>query len=147
MDQTLSSLITELFAAIQLLSGYAPPTVAPEVHRVSHAYIQTEICRSACQIKAYYDPATGVYLDEQLDIRNDPLARSILLHELVHHVQAVSGRFDSTSDPCTRQNRAEAEAYSIQNQYLMSIHDGHRVAMTGWASRCSADEVPTPGRR
>jgi hypothetical protein len=147
VDQTLSSLVTELFAAIQLLSGYAPPTVAPEVQFVSRSYIQAEICKGPCQIRAYYDPTTGVYLDDQLDVWKDPLARSILLHELVHHVQAVSGRFDSMSDPCTRQNRAEVEAYSIQNEYLMSIHDGHRVSMTGWSARCRDSEVPTPGRR
>lgn len=142
----LSSLVTELFAAIHFLAGYAPPTVPPEIHRVSHSYIEAEFCRGPCQIKAYYDPTTGVYLDDRLDVRNDPLARSILLHELVHHVQAVSGRFDLMSDACTRNNRAEAEAYLIQNQYLMSIHDGHRVAMTGWAARCRDAEVPTPGR-
>jgi hypothetical protein len=140
----LPSLVSELFAAIQLLAGYAPPTIPPEIHQVSRAYMQEEICHSPCQIKAYYDPTRGVYIDRTLDLAGDPFARSILLHELVHHSQAVSGRFDSTSDACTRQNRAEAEAYDIQNRFLMMIQDGHRVSMTGWAMRCANAEVPTP---
>jgi hypothetical protein len=40
---SLSSLIAELFAAIQLLSGYAPPTVLPAVHRVPQTAIQEQL--------------------------------------------------------------------------------------------------------
>jgi hypothetical protein len=146
-DAALAVLVADLFLAIQGLSGYAPPTVKPEVHRVSHATIEREICRGPCQIRAYYDPTRGVYIDETLDVQKDAFARSILLHELVHHVQSVSGRFDMTHVDCTRQNRAEAEAYFIKNRYLMSINAPHRVAMTGWASRCNESEPPTPGSR
>jgi hypothetical protein len=145
MDSTvLSALVVELFAAIKLLGGYQPPTLPPQVHQVSQAFIEQEFCRKPCKIRAIYDPTRGVYIDESLDIGNDVFARSILLHELVHHVQAVSGRFDMSSVDCARQNRAEAEAYYLQNRYLMSLHHGSRVSMTGWASRCSDSEVPTP---
>lgn len=141
---TLAALVADLFLAIQGISGYAPPTVQPELHQVSHATIESEICHGPCQIRAYYDPTRGVYIDETLDVQNDLFARSILLHELVHHVQSVSGRFDMTHVDCARQNRAEAEAYFIQNRYLMSINAPNRVAMTGWAVRCAENEPPTP---
>ncbi len=145
-DAALAALVANLFLAIQDISGYAPPTVPPQILRVSHAVIERDICNGPCQIRAYYDPTRGVFLEDTLDVHNDTLAQSILLHELVHHVQSVSGRFDMTGVDCARQNRAEAEAYLIQNRYLMSIHSPHRVAMTGWASRCGATEPPTPGR-
>jgi len=142
----LAPVIAELFVAIKLLAGYPPPTVPPEIHRVPQSVIQEEYCGGRCAIRALYDPARGVFIDETLDVVNDPFARSILLHELVHHVQAVSGRFDSMSSPCLRYNKAEAEAYLIQNHYLMSINDAHRVAMSGWAMRCSDAEVPASGK-
>lgn len=144
MDLALSSLVADLFAAIQLLSGYPPPTVPPQVHRVPQAEIGRQFCNSPCQIKAVYDPTQGVFIDERLDIHNNVFARSILLHELVHHVQSVSGRFDLGDSECVRRNTAEQEAYYIQNRYLLEMNDGHRVSMTGWAARCDDREVPTP---
>lgn len=144
MDPALSALVADLFAAIQLLSGYAPPTVPPQVHRVPQAQISEQFCHGPCEIKAVYDPTLGVFIDDRLDVRGNVFARSILLHELVHHVQSVSGRFDMGGSECARRNTAEQEAYFIQNRYLMQMNDGHRVAMTGWAARCNDREVPTP---
>jgi len=140
----LSSLIAELFATIHLLAGYAPPTVAPEVHQVPQAEIGERFCHAPCAIRAIYDPALGVYLDEKLDVVNNIFDRSILLHELVHHVQAIRGRFDVGSSDCMRRNANEREAYSLQNRYLMEMNDARRVSMNGWAARCSEAEVPTP---
>lgn len=146
-DASLTSLVADLFATIQLLSGYAPPTVPPEIHQVSHSVIQQRFCNGPCQIKAYYDPTHGVYIDETLDVVNDDLSRSILFHELVHHAQAVSGRFDLMSSDCVRHNTVEAEAYALQNRYLIHINAASRVSMNGWAARCAESEVPTPKRR
>jgi hypothetical protein len=143
---SLSSLVAELFAAIHLLAGYAPPTVPPEVHRVPQAVIQEHFCHRACRVRAAYDATLGVFIDENLDVANNTFDRSILLHELVHHAQAVSGRFDMGSSDCKRRNSAEQEAYFIQNRYLIEMNTGSRVSMTGWAARCDDGEVPTPGR-
>lgn len=140
----MSSLIAELFAAIHLLAGYAPPIVAPEVHRVPQAEIQERFCHAPCAIRAIYDPTLGIYLDEKLDVANNTFDRSILLHELVHHVQAVSGRFELGASNCMRRNAAEREAYALQNRYLMDMNDARRVSMNGWVARCSEGEVPTP---
>jgi len=148
MDPSLSSLVAELYAAIHLLAGYAPPTVPPDVYRVPQSQIREQFCRGEpCQIKAIYDSTLGVYIDETLDVHGNVFARSILLHELVHHVQATSGKFDLGNSKCVRRNVAEQEAYYIQNRYLMEMNDGHRVSMTGWASRCDDAEVPTPAKR
>jgi hypothetical protein len=142
----MSSLIAELFATIHLLAGYPPPTVLPQVHQVAQWEIQERFCQGACAIRAIYDPTFGVFIDEKLDVVNDTFDRSILLHELVHHAQAVSGRFDMGSSDCVRRNVAEQEAYFVQNRYLMEMNDARRVSMTGWAARCREAEVPTPQR-
>ena len=132
----LAALLTELFVAIHDIGGYPVPETYPEVHQVEAVELQQRFC--------FYAPNEGVFIDASLDMEHDVHARSILLHELVHHVQSVSGRFDSMRNACLRSNRAEAEAYRIQNRYLVSIHSTHRVAMTGWGARCRRNEVPTP---
>ena len=140
----LAALLAELFLSIHDIGGYPVPAVFPDVHQVSHAELQQRFCKGPCGVKAFYAPDEGVFIDEDLDISHDVHARSILLHELVHHVQAVSGRFDAMTNACVRSNHAEAEAYRVQNLYLVSIQSTHRVAMTGWAARCRRTEVPTP---
>ena len=138
------ALLTELFLAIHDLGGYPVPEDYPEVHQVAPAELQQRFCKGPCGVKAFYAPNEGVFIDDSLDMEHDVHARSILLHELVHHVQSVSGRFDAMRNACVRNNSAEAEAYRIQNLYLVSIHSTHRVAMTGWSKRCRRNEVPTP---
>jgi hypothetical protein len=140
----LAALLAELFLSIHDIGGYPVPEVYPQVHQVSRAELQERFCKGPCGVKAFYTPQEGVFIDEALDMTHDVHARSILLHELVHHVQAVSGRFDAMTNACVRSNRAEVEAYRVQNRYLVSIHSNHRVAMTGWAARCRRNEVPTP---
>ncbi len=88
-----------------------------------------------------------LFIDENLDVENNIFDRSILLHELIHHAQAVSGRFDTLSSDCMRRNWAEKEAYFIQNRYLMEMNSASRVSMRGWAARCDDAEVPTPTRQ
>ena len=140
----LAALLTELFISIHDIGGYPVPETYPEVRQVSQAELQRRFCNGPCGVKAFYAPEEGVFIDESFDLSRNVHARSVLLHELVHHMQAKSGRFDAMTNACVRSNRAEAEAYRVQNLYLISIHSTHRVAMTGWAARCRRNEVPTP---
>ncbi len=140
----LAALLSELFLSIHRIGGYPVPEEHPLVHQISRSELQERFCSKPCRVKAVYVRSEGVFIDAELDVQHDVHARSILLHELVHHVQAESGRFDAMSDLCERYNRAEADAYRLQNQYLESINSLHRVAMTGWAVRCRRNEVPTP---
>jgi hypothetical protein len=77
-----------------------------------------------------------VYIDEAFDLAGSEYARSVLLHELVHHVQRVSGRFQAIPSACDRWYAAEREAYRIQNTYLQDRHDAHRVNVNAWQARC-----------
>jgi hypothetical protein len=136
----LNSLLVELFAAIKLVSGYPAPATLPEVNALPAAEIQKRLCEGRlCQIKAFYHPEWGVIVDETLDFRNDPFDRSILLHELVHHLQKTTGRFDSMVNFCNRRTAQELEAYEIQNRYLDGIHSPRRALVAGWAGKCDPD--------
>lgn len=134
---SLTSLLVELFTAIRLLSGYPSPDVLPQIHRVSVAEMQQKICGGrACSVRAFYHPEWGVYVDEALDIQNNAFDRSILVHELVHHLQNTTGRFESMSNFCIRRNAEELEAYGIQNSYLADQGAARRALATGWSGKC-----------
>jgi len=101
----------------------------PDVHRVSHAQLEAMACHSSCRVRAFYVPHLGVFLDDDLDVENDEFAKSVLLHELVHHVQASLGKYDNDI-PCRARQRSEMEAYSIQNDYLMAVGSATQIVLS-----------------
>lgn len=143
MDQSsLMSLMVELFTAIRLVSGYPSPDVLPQIQRVSAVEIQQKICGGrACIVKAFYHPEWGVYVDEALDVQNNVFDRSILLHELVHHLQKTTGKFDAVSNFCVRRNVQEMEAYGIQNRYLADQGASRRALVMGWSGKCLEEDT------
>ena len=132
--------MTELLAAIHLLSGYPVVSIQPEIHRLPQAVIAEKVCHKPCGVRAYYRPDWGILLDDSLDLESNAFDRSILLHELVHHVQAVRGRFETMPSTCDRWNAAEREAYALQNQFLAKVHSAKHVAMSGWVARCDESD-------
>jgi hypothetical protein len=142
LDQSaLVSLLVELFAAIRLVSGYPSPDRLPEVHALSQTEIQHRLCGGrACRVKAYYHPESGVVVDESLDFQNDAFDRSILLHELVHHLQKTTGKYEVVTSFCSRRISEELEAYEIQNRYLAEIHSPRRALVMGWNGKCADDD-------
>jgi Domain of unknown function (DUF6647) len=142
----LASLIVELFTAISFVSAYPAPAVLPEVHPVPQSEIQRRLCDSRpCRIKAFYHPDWGIFIDDTLDIHNDPFDRSILLHELVHHLQKTTGKFEVLASFCSQRISEELEAYEIQNRYLSTVHSSRRALVLGWTGRCTdAEQAFTP---
>ncbi len=133
----LQSLLLELFAAIQLVSTYPQPAHVPQVHVLSRAAMQAKICSRPCPVRAFYHSEWGVHIDESLDVFNDAFDRSILLHELVHHLQRVSGKFETAPGDCYRRHAEELEAYEIQNRYLARQGSTRRALTIGVAHMCA----------
>ena len=143
MDHSaLMSLMVELFAAIRLVSAYPSPDAFPEVLALPQTEIQQRLCGGrACRVKAYYHPELGVIVDETLDFEHDAFDRSILLHELVHHLQKTTGKFEPVVSFCSRRISEEMEAYEIQNRYLAQIHATRRALVMGWMGKCADDDA------
>ena len=133
---SLASLALQLLASIQSLSGYTTTTNLPEIHQIPLAEIQQRFCQGKCSAQAFYKPEEGVFIDQAFDLANDEFARSVLLHELVHHLQRVGGTFQKIPSECDRWYAAEREAYAIQNRYLQVMHDPHRINVNAWRARC-----------
>ncbi|HEV8260088.1 MAG TPA: DUF6647 family protein [Burkholderiales bacterium] len=139
---SLTSLMVELFTAIRLVSGYPSPDVLPQIQRVSVVEMQRRICGGrSCGVKAFYHPEWGVYVDEALDIQNNAFDRSIVLHELVHHLQKTTGKFDAVPNFCNRRNAQELEAYEIQNRYLADQGVSRRALVMGWSGKCKDEDA------
>lgn len=141
----LSSLLAELFSAIQLLSAYPAPSEMPVVRFVSPQVIQERFCNGPCRVRAAYHVDEGVYIDERLDVVHNAFDRSILVHELVHHAQFRSGLFDANLPECERVSRDEREAYEIQNRYLASVREMRRLPLPRVSFGC--DQALPSGSR
>jgi hypothetical protein len=137
---SLAALAIQLLASIHSLSGYPPSKAIPEIHQAPLAEIQQRFCKGTCSAQAFYRPGEGIYIDETFDLQNDRFAQSVLVHELVHHLQRVSGTFQKMPSACDRWYAAERQAYEIQNRFLEEMHDPHRVNVKAWRANCD-DEV------
>jgi hypothetical protein len=131
--QELINLVSELFAAISSLSTYPEPYHLPPVQLRPVTELQQMVCKGPCQVRGFYLPRKGVFLNDALDVEHDVIARSVLLHELVHHLQEISGRYSSMTNQCDRWWVREREAYDIQNAYLRA---------NGSAVRFQLDSLP-----
>jgi hypothetical protein len=135
---SIEQLVKNLSLAIFQLSRHKIPKQSPNVYRVPHAELENYVCGTNCAIKAWYKPGEGIFLDESLQPETNVFHRSILLHELVHYFQDVSGYYGN-SDACSRWFHRELDAYEVQNKYLGTIGHPSRVAYAG--NNCHAMNV------
>ena len=113
----LGQLAAKLLAAVASLTDYSVPADPPAVALVPHAQLERMACGEPCRVYGWFPPGETIYLDQRLDLRHDPGAQSILLHELVHYVQQKSGTFPAGGD-CKTWLAREWEAYDVQLRWL-----------------------------
>ena len=119
MEEATIDAITILLSWAVQLSGYPPPNVPPLVEFKPHSFFVANACGGQeCNAVGWYNDERIVYIDERLRYEDTMFARSLMVHELVHYLQHLSGRFDSTS--CEDSVRREREAYAIQREYVQS---------------------------
>lgn len=103
-----------LISLLPLLPG--SDVVPPRAVAVEPAVLQDWACGRPCGVRAWYSPTGTVVVDNRLDLSNDLRARSILVHELVHHVQRM--REGVRARNCEDWQKREADAYRIQATWL-----------------------------
>jgi hypothetical protein len=127
---SIDQVVKQLGLAIDRLSNHKTPKEPPHVFRVPHAELEAIVCGANCAIKAWYRPGEGIFLDESLKPETNMFDRSILLHEMVHYFQDMSGYYGRV-EGCDRWFHRELNAYEIQNRYLGTIGHPSRVAYAG----------------
>ena len=133
----MDELIAQLLALAVAWSGYTAPATAPVVHIVPAAQIP---CPCAgfyayrTRFHGYSQPETTgeVLLRDDVDLRGS-YGRSILLHELVHSLQAQRGAAEFGTPQWYQRER---EAYWIQHRYLradrLAAHKERRLPPTDY---------------
>jgi hypothetical protein len=137
---TEAELLPALVSALDQLSKYRRPVALPEIIRVPHARIEELVCKAKCAALAVYRPGEGIYLDDSLKPETDLFARSVLLHELVHYVQDMSGAH-ADMKPCMRWYHREQEAYAVQKIFLGMSGSPTRVGYSAHQSPCEDESA------
>ena len=109
--------VERLLATATVLGGYPPAAPLPMVTVMAQNELSDRVCAGACAVKGAFIAGKGVLIITELQIETDPRDRSVLLHELVHYLQELNGRYASES-ACDRFRDRELEAYRLQDEYL-----------------------------
>ena len=121
-----AKLIASLLTAIAGYTGYAIPAAAPEIVMTPQVELAEHVCGRPCGVLAFTTPDGRILIDDSLHIGTDPVATSILVHELTHFMQlhALDPRLVSEGArlrlplDCEDWNVREREAYQVQLQWL-----------------------------
>ncbi len=116
--------MNELYAVLLswavTLSGYPMPDHPAKVTAVSHAYLVDHACNGReCKVMGWFPPGHIIYVDDRLRPGDNMLAASIVVHEMVHHLQHEAGRIDPAKWSCENAIALEREAYGVQREFLL----------------------------
>ena len=153
--QVIGERMSELYAVLLswavTLSGYPAPAQPPLVVAKPHAFFVEHACNNReCRVLGWYDGGTNVYIDDRLDPQTQLLASSIVVHEMVHYLQAVargdagpkSGAF-TVMPSCRQLIHWEHEAYGVQREYIMRQGTYLPVGMSMLRTGCdNSDAAP-----
>ncbi len=116
-----AKLIAVLLSWTVNLSSYPHPGEAPELLYKPHQFFVEIACggHEKCDAVAWYNDNGIIFLDDRLLGNTDAYTRSVVVHELVHYLQDISGEYDEID--CNLYAKREREAYSVQRQYLNKI--------------------------
>lgn len=103
------------------LSQYDHPHTLPDIEYKDRSFFVETVCRDndKCPVAAWYNHQGTIYLDDRLQGQQDPETRSLIVHEMTHYLQDLSGKYNNES--CDDHVYREREAYSIQRTYLKRI--------------------------
>jgi len=134
-----------------MLSGYQYPEVMPQIVYVDHTRVVEVMCggvdtkRNPCIVRAYYKDKNDarIYLNTKYwEINGEwsPHQRSIILHEMVHYLQDLSGKYDGHTTwnydkLCAARKERQMEAYQTQDKYLFEVY-GHKRLMPRHYDNC-----------
>ncbi|HEY6436209.1 MAG TPA: hypothetical protein VIY47_06440 [Ignavibacteriaceae bacterium] len=106
-----------LFSWAVTLSGY-PRIEPPIVEFKPKSFFVKEACKGNenCKVVGWFSGDNVVYVWEKLDIDGSQIAASIVVHEYVHYLQDLNGKYTKT---CENIVELEREAYGVQKEYLL----------------------------
>ena len=134
-------LIAHLLSWAVFYTDYPMPDQLPVIDYVTHEYIvNTSLCngidtvRDPCTARAFYDDGnTGhLVIDEKFKDNVDGYSKSIIVHEMVHYLQDLTGDWKDIADwdepiRCQERSFRQREAYMVQDKYNLDVHGKRRL--------------------
>ncbi|HIF50773.1 MAG TPA: hypothetical protein EYQ42_04465 [Thiotrichaceae bacterium] len=116
-----ANLLTILLSWTVYLSSYPHPGEIPELYYKPHRFFVDNACagNEKCRAAAWYNDQGVIFMDERIKDNTDAVTRSVVVHELVHYLQDLSGEYKDVD--CDLYAKREREAYAIQRQYINKI--------------------------
>lgn len=124
------------------LTGYDYPAEMPIIAYADNDHFIEVLCdgedtkMNPCDARAYYDDERDamIVLNTkyfQINGEWDAFTRGIILHEMVHYLQDMSGRWDGYQDwedskLCKERQFRQKEAYEAQDEYMARVYNLHR---------------------
>lgn len=138
-----ASLLAVLLSWAAQLSGYPYPHTVPSLQYRSHEFFVKQACGGSepCRVAAWYDDKKIIYLDDRITNLRDPMVRSLLVHEMVHYLQDLSGKYKSAD--CHTRVLREQQAYAAQRLYLNQVAG---VFASLWPVYPSCSNMPGPAK-
>jgi len=124
VEATIQAIVSGLLLYINAVMAVPDSNLAqPQVKFLSQSQMEAKACESrSCKVEGWFAHADQtIYLHDQLDVRRDLHARSILLHELVHYVQHKQNGIKKANE-CLSWKARETQAYRIQYKWLYENH-------------------------
>ena len=136
-------LLAVLLSWAAQFSGYPYPQTIPALQFRDHAFFVQQACGGSehCRVAAWYNDRGIIYLDKRIKDLQTPMVRSLLVHEMVHYLQDLSGEYKN-GDCRTRMVREE-QAYAAQRLYLNQV-EGIFAAVYPVYPSCT--DKPGPGK-
>ncbi|NNJ75434.1 MAG: hypothetical protein HKP56_09760 [Anderseniella sp.] len=114
---SIARIVAELITVIGMSMNSPAMVVSdPVIRQLDPADLQRRVCGKPCRVLAWYGPDGVIYIDNRVDPQRNIVAKGILLHELVHHVQREARGGNSRN--CVEWLQRERQAYRIQAQWL-----------------------------
>ena len=149
--------MNELYATLLswavTLSGYPAPERPPEVIPQPHSFFVEKACNGReCKVMGWYAGGTAIYIDDRHDPEKDLLASSIVVHEMVHYLQAVArgdnlpknGAAFGSMPTCQQFVRWEYEAYGAQREYILRYGTYLPVGLSMVHAHCETTDPEAP---
>jgi hypothetical protein len=122
----MSPLYTALFSWAVSLSGLPPPPEPPIVLRKPHSFFVEHACGGKeCRVYGWYAGGRKLYIEQSMDPEKNLIAASVVVHEMVHYLQASAGNglphggaAFRDKPGCEAALDMERQAYAVQREYL-----------------------------
>lgn len=140
-------LIAYLLSWAVFYTGYSMPDQLPVIEFVPRSYFVWRICdnidtpKSPCVVRAMYDDDIDgfIFLDQVFKGKINEFAKSIIVHEMVHYLQDMSGDWKEIKKwprdiRCQERLYRQREAYMVQDKYMLDVYGKKRLLPRHYAS-------------